>query len=96
MASATRRFLLEAVGLIGLTGLVYAGEQATKDPPHPPIPVHFHLDRPGFVTLVVEHEHGMRVRNLVSETYFPAGDQVALWDCLFDHERYTNSPEQSV
>jgi hypothetical protein len=41
--------------------------------------VHFHLDHPGFVTLVVENERGTRARNLVSETYFSSGDQVAWW-----------------
>src|SRR3984893_13353212 len=96
MASPTRRIFLEVLSLIALTGLVFPREKATKEPPHPPIAVHFHLDRPGFVTLVVEDEHGMRVRNLVSETYFPAGDQVAWWDGLDDLERDTNAAEHAV
>ena len=32
------------------------------------------------VTLVIEDEQGQRVRNLVSETPYPAGDNVAWWD----------------
>jgi len=51
-----------------------------SDVPHAPIPVHFSLPEPGYVTLVIEDRNGMRVRNLVSETPFPAGDNVAWWD----------------
>jgi hypothetical protein len=96
MASATRRFLLEALSLVGLAGLLFAGETAAGQQPHPPIAVHFHLDHPGFVTLVVENERGERVRNLFSETYFSAGDQVAWWDGLDDLERDTNSAQHAV
>ena len=46
----------------------------------PPIPVRFTLPKPGVVTLVIEDEQHKRVRNLVSETPFPAGDNVAWWD----------------
>ena len=48
--------------------------------PHPPIPVRFTLKEAGYVTLVIEGMSGKRVRNLVSETYFPAGANVAWWD----------------
>lgn len=44
------------------------------------IPIHFHLDRPGFVTIVVEDEQGRRVHNAVSGAYFPAGDHTVFWD----------------
>ncbi len=47
---------------------------------HPPIPVHFKLTEAGFVTLVIEDAEGKRVRNLISETRFPAGDNIAWWD----------------
>jgi hypothetical protein len=46
--------------------------------------------------LVIENERGLRVRNLVSEAFFPAGDQVAWWDGLDDLERDTNSAEHAV
>ncbi len=46
----------------------------------PPIPVRFTLPEPGGVTLVIEDSDGRRVRNLVSETPFPAGENVAWWD----------------
>lgn len=46
----------------------------------PPIPIRFRLPQAGFVTLVIEDETGQRVRNLVSETPFPAGDNTVYWD----------------
>ena len=91
-----RQTRVAALSLIGLTGLLFAGTTAATKPLHPPIAVRFHLDRPGFVTLVIENHRGVRVRNLVSETYFPAGDQVAWWDGLDDLERDTNSAAHAV
>ena len=54
---------------------------------HPPIAVRFHLDEPGYVTLAIDDANGSRVRNLVSETRFPAGDNVAWWDGADDWGR---------
>lgn len=51
---------------------------------HPPIGVNFTLKEPGCVTLVLEDASGKRVRNLVSETPFPAGDNTAWWDGMDD------------
>lgn len=44
------------------------------------IPVKFTLSEDGFVTLVIEDKDGKRVRNLVSETPFPKGENIAWWD----------------
>src|SRR5690242_13663246 len=44
------------------------------------IPVTFTLDKPGFVTLVIEDKTGDRVCNLVADTYFAAGKHTVLWD----------------
>ena len=44
------------------------------------IPVHFTLDKPGYVTLVVEDAQGSRVCNLLAETYLPAGQHTIAWD----------------
>jgi hypothetical protein len=97
MARQTQQILLVALSLIALMGLVFAEGRATgQQPSSSPIAVHFHLDHPGFVTLVIENERGLRVRNLVSEAFFPAGDQVAWWDGLDDLERDTNSAEHAV
>jgi hypothetical protein len=46
------------------------------------IPINLALDAPGYVTLVIEDEHGKRVRNLVSERFFEAGNHVIGWDGL--------------
>ena len=51
------------------------------------IPISFTLKEPGFVTLVVEDAAGVRVRNLISETEFPAGENRVFWDGLDDLER---------
>ncbi len=54
---------------------------------HPPIPVEFETPADGYVTLVIEDETGKRVRNLVSETFFPAGRNTAWWDGSDDLKR---------
>ncbi|MGB2823613.1 MAG: hypothetical protein WBF17_21715 [Phycisphaerae bacterium] len=46
----------------------------------PPIPIRFALPQAGVVTLVIEDTKNKRVRNLVSETPFPAGENTAWWD----------------
>ncbi len=47
---------------------------------HPPIPVRFKLPEEGFVTLVIEGTDGKRIRNLIAETKFPAGENTVWWD----------------
>ena len=46
----------------------------------PPIPIKFALPQAGVVTLVIEDTKNKRVRNLVSEMPFPAGENTAWWD----------------
>jgi hypothetical protein len=52
--------------------------KASEEPP--PIPVKFTLAKAGQVTLVIEDMQNHRVRNLVSEMPFPAGENTAWWD----------------
>jgi hypothetical protein len=52
--------------------------------PHPPIPIHFKLAEAGYVTLTIDDAKQRRVRNLLSETLFPAGENTAWWDGLDD------------
>lgn len=54
---------------------------------HAPIPIRFTLATPGVVTLAIEDKNGVRVRNLVSETEFPAGENVVYWDGLDESGR---------
>ena len=95
MLSLTR-FLFR--GILACTILLapFSENLRAQTQPHPPIAVRFHLDQPAFVTLVIEDEHGMRVRNLVSETRFPAGDSVAWWDGLDDLGRDPDSAAHGV
>ena len=54
--------------------------QRPADRMHPPIPVRFELDQPGYVTLVVEDERGHRVHNLISARHFEAGQHTVWWN----------------
>jgi hypothetical protein len=92
-----------------LTASPDAAPAAEPEPPpaqRAPIPVHFRLDRPAFVTLVIERvaavepdsalekpdkaadkvhyagRPGLRVKNLVSNTWFAAGQHTLWWDGL--------------
>ena len=62
----------------------------------PPIPVKFTLPEAGLVTLVIEDKAGTRVRNLVSETPFPAGENIAWWDGSDDFLRDTEAAKHGV
>jgi hypothetical protein len=63
---------------------------------HPPIPVRFALAEPGTVTLVIEDVAGKRVRNLVSETPFPAGANVVWWDGTDDLGRDVEAARHGI
>jgi hypothetical protein len=88
---------LSIVLLLAASRAAPAQPRPTEGPPeHPPIPVRFTLAEPGFVTLVVEDARGVRVRNLVSETPFPAGENTAWWDGLDDLGRDTDAAKHAV
>lgn len=48
------------------------------------IAIPFTLKEGGYVTLVIEDKDGLRVRNLVSETWFDTGKNIIYWDGLDD------------
>ncbi|MFA6294033.1 MAG: hypothetical protein WC637_19750, partial [Victivallales bacterium] len=60
---------------------------ASPEDKNPPIPVRFSLEKEGFVTLVIENKQGVRIRNLVSETFFAAGAHTLWWDGCDDNHR---------
>ena len=64
--------------------------------PHPPIPIRFSLKRAGLVTLVIEEVGGRRIRNLISETPFPAGENTAWWDGLDDLGRDPEAAKHGI
>ncbi|HEX8833665.1 MAG TPA: hypothetical protein VF719_05665, partial [Abditibacteriaceae bacterium] len=51
------------------------------------IPIRFPLDKPAYVTLVIEDATGKRVRNLIAETRLPAGQNLITWDGYDDGAR---------
>jgi len=73
-----------------------AAPAAVDSETHPPIAILFTLRTPGYVTLVIEDQSGKRVRNLISETPFPAGQNVAWWDGLDDLGRDTDAASHAV
>lgn len=68
----------------------------TAESMHPPIPIRFTLKEPGVVTLVIDDAEGKRVRNLVSETPFPAGENTAWWDGLDDLGRDRDAAAHAI
>ena len=74
------------LGTVMLTlGQTMAVEPAETPPPAPvgPLPVTLTLDKPSFVTAVIERADGRRVGNLVSEVKAQAGALTLNWD-LYD------------
>lgn len=63
---------------------------------HPPIPIPFTLKEPGLVTLVIDDADGRRVRNLLAETPFPAGQNTAWWDGLDDLGRDRDAAAHAI
>ena len=95
----TRVWLGELMALqsLGAAPLQAAPVAAASDiTPKPPIPVRFTLKEPGFVTLVIEKTSGFRVRNLISETWFPAGENVAWWDGMDDLGRDVDAAKHGI
>ena len=62
----------------------------------PPIAIPFTLKEAGYVTLVIDDLAGKRVRNLVSETWFPSGPNVAWWDGQDDLRRDPEAARHGV
>ncbi|MEI6519074.1 MAG: hypothetical protein WCO98_03410 [bacterium] len=69
---------------------------AVKTIPQPPIPVKFSIPEDGYVTLVIEDSNGIRVRNLVSEKYFPKGDNIIGWDGTDDLGRDVDAAKHGL
>jgi hypothetical protein len=69
---------------------------STDAAPKPPIPVHFKLDVPGYVSLVIEDAKGNRVRNLISDTWFEAGANTVWWDGTDDLGRNRDAAAHGV
>jgi hypothetical protein len=64
-------FLIFAQGTMATDGMPWSAGA---------IPVRFSLEKPGYVTLVIEDANGRRVRNLLAEEKFAAGEHTVYWD----------------
>jgi len=69
---------------------------ATSEETHPPIPIHFSLEKPGTVTFVIDDENGQRVRNLISAQPFPAGKNTVWWDGTSDIKRDPDAASHGI
>ena len=73
---------LQSLGDSELASAIVAGPKTALA--HPPIPIRFTLPEEGFVSLVIDDANGKRIRNLMAETKFPAGENIAWWDGMDD------------
>lgn len=87
---------LMALQTLGSSPIGSAVLPAVKEETHPPIPIRFTLAEPGLVTLVIEDRAGHRIRNLVAETPFPAGENTTWWDGLDDLGRDHEAAEHGL
>ncbi|SDG90390.1 NHL repeat-containing protein [Chitinophaga filiformis] len=76
--------------LLSVTHTTFAQQSPTA------IPIQFTLKQAGYVTLVIENNTGTRVRNLISETWFPDGKNTVQWDGLDDLGRDADAARHGV
>ncbi|QJW98931.1 hypothetical protein [Frigoriglobus tundricola] len=82
-----RTWLVPASALLVCFVAALGAQPPAGKPPFLGVPVRFRLDAASRVTLVIEDARGNRVRNLVGETLFPAGENTIYWDGYDDGER---------
>ena len=87
---------LMALENLGIKPLAAQKKVAATSNSHPPIAIPFTLKEAGYVTLVVEDNNGIRVRNLLSDTWFSAGKNTAWWDGLDDLGRDVEAARHGV
>jgi hypothetical protein len=67
-----------------------------KGPASYQIPIPFTMPEDGFVTLVIEDKDGKRIRNLISETPYSHGPQIAYWDGTDDLGRDVDAAKHGL
>lgn len=87
--------------LLILKDLADAPVPKFEDPPTPalpeaPVSIPITLEKGGYLTLVIERPDGFRVRNLISESYFPAGSHLIGWDGTDDLGRDVDAADHGV
>ena len=73
---------LQALGSADLASALFPAPRTVSTTP--PIPIRIRIPEGGLVTVVIDDAAGNRVRNLISETRVPAGDQTVWWDGMDD------------
>src|SRR5882672_843363 len=86
---------MKAIWILAVALTAHPGAAEESSTP-PPIPIHFKLNAPGFVTLVIDDANGKRVRNLIGETPFAAGENISYWDGLDDLSRDTEAAKAAI
>ena len=87
---------LLAIHPLGNSQLTSALLKVKRSGALPPIPIKFHIPRAGRVTLVIEDSSGKRVRNLIADTPFPAGDNTIWWDGTNDLGRDPDAARHGI
>jgi hypothetical protein len=85
---------LQTLGEAELSSAIVAAPKTAEV--HPPIPIRFKLPEEGFVTLVIEDSQGRRIRNLIAETKFAAGENTVWWDGMNDWQRDTEASRHGL
>ena len=70
---------LEKAGRLKLPPQTFKGEEGVAET-QGPISINYQVQKAGYVSLVIDDERGVRVRNLLKEEYRDKGPQVARWD----------------
>lgn len=81
---------------VAICYLASLGALLLSSPAVAEVPVRFTLDRPGFLTLVVETPEGRRVNNLTQDTYFEAGAHTVVWDGYDEGEKQDKEQQYDV
>jgi hypothetical protein len=87
---------LMAISPLDARSLQSAFLPPAAEAPKPPIPVHFTLPAPGYVSLVIDDAQGNRVSNLISDTWFSAGPNTVWWDGTDDLGRDRDAAARGV
>ena len=87
---------LMALESLGTKPLAVTKSMATPNNPTASIDIPFTLKEAGYVTLVIEDSSGIRVRNLISDTWFEAGHNTAYWDGLDDLGRNVEAAHHGI
>ena len=82
--------------MAALLSFTLVNAQTNKIDSKSQIVIPFTLNEAGYVTLVIENEDGVRVRNLIADTWFESGKNTAWWDGQDDTGRDVDAAKHGV